>query len=195
MPQIFRKLLFRDQQVCPSYISFLLDNRVRRYLQNPEELLDRYIHEGQTVIDIGCGLGFFTLPMSRLVGENGRVIAVDIQKGMLNKLNHNAKKAGLQSRIQLHQSQEDQLGITEKVDFALAFWMVHEVLDTRKFLMQIRDILKPDASFLLVEPKMHVSRSRYEDIIRKANEAGLKSDSEPKVWISRAMLFKNSLSV
>jgi len=194
MPQIFRRLLLRDQQVCPSCISFSLDNRIRRFFQNPEELLGRFIHEGQTVIDIGCGSGFFTLPMARLVGENGRVIAVDIQKGMLDKVDHNAKKAGLQSRIQLHQSREDRLEVTEKVDFALAFWMVHEVPDTRKFLVQVRDILKPGASFLLVEPKLHVYRSRYEEIIRIAGEAGLKPDSEPKVWISRAMLFKNTAS-
>jgi ubiquinone/menaquinone biosynthesis C-methylase UbiE len=130
--------------------------------------------------------------MARLVGENGRVIAVDVQKVMLNKVDRNAKKAGLQSRILLHQSREDRLGITDKVDFALAFWMVHEVPDTRTFFMQIRDILKPDASFLLVEPKIHVSRSRYEEIIRTASEAGLKPDSKQKVWISRSMLFKNA---
>jgi ubiquinone/menaquinone biosynthesis C-methylase UbiE len=194
MLQLFRKLLLIDKQVCPSFLSFLLNNRFRRYLQNPEKMLDRFIHEGQNVVDIGCGPGFFTLPMARLVGENGRVIAVDIQKGMLDKVEHNSKKAGLQSRIQLHQSQEDRLGITDKVDFALAFWMVHEVPDTRNFFIQVRYILKPDASFLLVEPKIHVSRSRYEEIIRTASEAGLKPDSEQEVWISRSMLFKNTNS-
>ena len=101
MTQIFNRLLLRDQHFCPPWIAFTLDNRLRRYLQNPEELLGSFIHEGQTVIDIGCGPGFFTLAMARLVGENGRVIAVDIQKSMLDKLNHNAKKTGLQSRIKV----------------------------------------------------------------------------------------------
>ena len=194
MLQFFRKLLLMDKQVCPPFLSFSLNNRFRRYVQNPEKMLGRFIHEGQTVIDIGCGPGFFTLPMARLVGESGRVIAVDIQKGMLDKVDHNAKKAGLQSRIQLHQSQEDRLGIVDKVDFALAFWMVHEIPDTRTFFMQVRDILKPDASFLLVEPKIHVSRSRYEEIARAASEAGMKPDSEQEVRISRAMLFKKANS-
>jgi FkbM family methyltransferase len=192
MLQLFSRLLVLDRHVCPTSISFTLNNRLRRYFQDPEKMLGRFIREGQTVMDIGCGPGFFTLPMARLVGESGKVIAVDIQKEMLDKVEHNAKKAGLQSRIRLHQARADRLGVNGKVDFALAFWMAHEVPDTRTFFMQIKDILKPGASFLLSEPKIHVSQSRYEEIVRAASEAGLKPDSEVKVWMGRSMLFTNS---
>jgi ubiquinone/menaquinone biosynthesis C-methylase UbiE len=151
--------------------------------------LANLIQKGHTVADIGCGPGYFTIAMAKLVGEKGRVIAADIQPKMLQYVRRSAEKRGLQSRILLHQCQENELGIKQQVDFALAFYMVHEVPDIDTFFREVATILKADAALLLVEPKIHVTARRFEQIIQAACAAGLKADTEVKIFGSRAMLF------
>ena len=72
-----------NERVCPVALSGSLDNGIRRYLQNPQKILRPYINEGMTVLDVGCGPGFFSIEMARMVGKSGRVIAADMQEGML----------------------------------------------------------------------------------------------------------------
>ena len=73
----------RNKYVCPAALAGSLDNRIRRWFQNPQKILSPYIKEGMTVLDIGCGPGFFSVEIAHLVGKTGRVIAADLQEGML----------------------------------------------------------------------------------------------------------------
>lgn len=176
-------------RVCPWWLSFFVGNSLRRFVHNPDMILADLIQDGQTAIDIGCGPGFFSIAMARLVGEEGRVIAADVQTKMLDYVRQRAERAGLSSRIHLHKCREDELGIEEGVDFALAFYVVHEIPDVKNFFKQIVGMLKPGATFLLTEPKLHVSDSHFEEIVQQACAAGLKPVSEPGVKGSRTMLF------
>ncbi len=88
-------------------------------------------------MDLGCGPGFFSLAMAKLVGENGKVISVDIQDEMLQILKRKSEREGLSSRIVLHKAQHEKLGLSEMVDFALAFYMVHGVQDKKSFLSEV----------------------------------------------------------
>ena len=87
--------------VCPPWCCFTFDNAFRRLLQNPNRILRPYIKPGWTVLDVGPGMGYFTIPMARLVGDTGKVIAADVQQKMLDGLDHRAFKAGVQERIKL----------------------------------------------------------------------------------------------
>ena len=78
------------QLVCPWWIGMLMASPVRSWFDDPEKLLRPYIREGMTVLEPGPGMGFFTLPMAKMVGVSGRVIAVDVQQKMLNGLRHRA---------------------------------------------------------------------------------------------------------
>ena len=86
---------------------------------------------------------YFSIAMAKMVGEFGKVIAVDVQEEMLQILRKKAAQQGLESRIVTHKSDPDRIGISEKVDFALAFYMVHEVPNAEAFLMEIVSLLKP----------------------------------------------------
>lgn len=74
------------KRVCPVERAGGLDNIWRRWLQDPCRILASHVREGMTVLDVGCGPGFFTIPMAQLVGGTGRVIAADLQDGMLEKV-------------------------------------------------------------------------------------------------------------
>jgi len=140
------------------------------------------------VADIGCGPGFFSIDIARMVGSSGRVIAADLQEGMLAKLKEKIRGTELEERITLHKCREDKIGVSESVDFALAFYMVHEVPDQTGFFNEIKSILKQNGRFLIVEPPFHVSRKAFEETIEKARAAGLKLVERPKVFLSKAAL-------
>ena len=180
------------EHVCPWWCAYLFDHPLRRLIHKPERILGGLVQSGQTVLDIGCGMGFFSLGMARLVGEEGRVISVDLQKKMLDALERRAKRAGLSSRIQLHQCQTDRIGLSEQVDFALSFWMVHEVPEKKAFLTEVLSLLKPGAHYLLVEPRMHVAASAFQRAVKMACATGMKPCSEPSIRLSRSVLFLKS---
>jgi ubiquinone/menaquinone biosynthesis C-methylase UbiE len=183
-----------NTQVCPVALSGSLDNSIRRWLQNPQKILRPYITEGMTVLDVGCGPGFFTIEMARMVGKSGRVIAADMQEGMLQKVKEKVKGTELEERILLHKCGEDKIGVSEPVDFVLLFYMVHEVPNKEHFFNEIGTILKPDGQILIVEPPFHVSKSAFEETVRIAANAGLIVIERPKMFFSRTVLLKKAWS-
>lgn len=182
----------RNHRVCPVERAGSLDNRFRRWLQNPQKILSPYIKKGMTVLDIGCGPGFFSIDMAHLVGESGRVIALDLQEGMLQKLNKKIQGTELEERFTLQKCEEDRIGISEDVDFILVFYMFHEVTNQDDFLNEIGSILKPNGQVLIVEPPFHVSKSAFKEMIRKAQKAGLVLIENPKVFLSKAVVLKRA---
>ncbi|MGB7511555.1 MAG: methyltransferase domain-containing protein [Pelodictyon phaeoclathratiforme] len=178
--------------VCPVALSGSLDNRIRRWLQNPRKILAPYLKEGMTVLDVGCGPGFFSLEMALMVGKSGRVIAADMQEGMLQKVKEKVKGTELEKRILLHNCKENRIGVSEPVDFVLLFYMVHEVSNKEHFFNEIGTILKPDGRVLIVEPPFHVSKSAFEETVGKAGGAGFVVIERPKMFFSRAVLLKKT---
>lgn len=172
--------------VCPARFGWLLSTSLRRLAHKPERILAGLVEPGQTAADIGCGPGFFTLPMAELVGPEGCVIAIDLQQEMLDQVRRRAERAGLLERIRLHRAGEGDLGIEARVDFALAFYMVHEVPDARAFLRQVREMLKPGGRFLVVEPIFHVPAGKYRAMLETAREVGFQVVSEPRIAFSRS---------
>ena len=180
----------RNNRVCPVERAGLLDHRIRRWLQDPQKILRPYIEEGMTVLDIGCGPGFFSIDLAQMVGRSGRVIASDLQEGMLQKLRDKIQGTELEERITLHPCEENKVGVSVNVDFVLAFYMVHEVPNPKKFFEEIKSILKPDGQMLIVEPPFRVSKKAFEEMIREARDAGLKPVQGPKVLFSKTVILK-----
>ena len=179
-----------ELHVCPWWLGFLIDNRFRRWLHNPEQILHGLVREGDTALDIGCGMGFFSLALARMVGTRGRVYAVDLQPQMLAQLRRRAQRQGLLHRITLHRSSAAGIGLNLQADFAMAFWMVHEVPAREAFLTEIAGRLKPGGRFLLVEPKGHVRGSVFQQTIVEAQSAGFRPVAHRAVRWSHAILLE-----
>jgi ubiquinone/menaquinone biosynthesis C-methylase UbiE len=158
-------------------------------VHNPWKILDHLVTPGQTVADLGCGPGFFTLPLAKMVGESGTVIAADVQPEMLDKLRARAIKYQIDNTIKYHVCEGERIGITEKADFILAFYMVHEVPSPDRFFREIRGIVNPNGKLLCVEPKFHVSKSRFQEMVHKAESAGWRFQTSPKIRFSHSALF------
>ena len=184
--------LINTKHVCPWWLCFTFDNPFRRIIHDPVEILSPYVHKGDMAIDIGPGMGYFTIPLAQLVGAKGRVTAIDIQPKMLSVLVSRANKKGVAEIIKTHLASPDSIGFYEKADFILAFWMVHEVPDQQRFLSEIRILMKPDGLFLLVEPVIHVSKKNFARAIETAKELGFIIKEYPKIRMSQSVLFSSS---
>lgn len=163
------------QHVCPWWLGYLLASPVRRIFNNPRKILAAHVQPGMTVLEPGPGMGFFTIELARMVGGAGRVIAVDIQPKMLRALRRRAERAGVLDRIEIRQGLPDSLGLGDlaaAVDFTLAFAVVHELASAATFFREVAGVSKPGARILLVEPKGHVTASKFDDELRAARDAG-----------------------
>jgi ubiquinone/menaquinone biosynthesis C-methylase UbiE len=174
--------------VCPAEYAGSLDNSVRRLVHKPGRILEAHISKGMTVLDLGCGPGFFTIELAKLVGETGKVIAADLQQGMLDKVAVKIRGTDLEHRIELHNCQEDVIGISQKVDFILAFWMVHEVLDQKRLFEEMKSVLNPAGRIWIIEPKIHVTGKAFQKMTGLLELAGLKIIEKPGIWLSRSVL-------
>jgi ubiquinone/menaquinone biosynthesis C-methylase UbiE len=181
-------------RVCPWWIGYILASPVRRWMSdNPESLLAPYIRPGMTVLEPGPGMGYFTLPMARMVGSTGRIVAVDIQPKMLASLTRRARKAGLLDRVDTRLVKPDRLGIDDlrgAIDFALAFAVVHEMPSPALFFGEAAAVLKPGALLLFAEPAGHVTTDAFENELLAAQASGLTEVGRPLIRRSVAALLK-----
>jgi ubiquinone/menaquinone biosynthesis C-methylase UbiE len=175
--------------VCPHQISFMLDNWFRRLIQHPKKVAGEYIKNGDTVFDMGCGPGYFSIDLAKMVGETGKVFAVDLQESMLVKVRKKAARHGVSDRMGFHQCGASCIGLNQKADFILAYYVIHETPDSKACLGELRSMLKAEGKLLIVEPRMHVSQAAFEKMVLDAESTGLKTIDFPKKKGGRSVLF------
>jgi ubiquinone/menaquinone biosynthesis C-methylase UbiE len=177
--------------VCPWWVGYLLLSPLRRWAQNPRKILEPHVEPGMTVLDVGCAMGFFTLDLVRLVGQDGRVVAVDLQPRMLQTLVKRARRVGLSERIETRECGDHDLEIGDLeggVDFALAFAVAHEVPDGSGFMAQLHRALRPGGRLLLAEPRGHVKRADFDATVVAAEQAGFEVVERPTIRGSHTVL-------
>ena len=179
--------------VCPWWVGYILASPIRKLAQNPARMLKPFVRVGMTVLEPGPGMGFFTLELARLVGPEGRVIAVDVQPQMIAGLRRRAERAGLIDRIETRLAPAATMGLEGydgAADFVLAFAVVHEMPSAAKFFTEAARAMKSGARLLLAEPVGHVSKDDFENELALAAEAGLATVDRPLISRSQAAVLK-----
>jgi len=182
-----------SKRVCPWWLGYWLVNPLRRMIHNPDKILAPFVTAGMTVLDVGPGMGFFSLPLAGMAGPGGKVVCVDLQEKMLLALQRRAAAAQLAERIVSRVCTPTSLCIDDfsgKIDFALAFAVVHEVPDPASFFAELSRALKPGAFCLVAEPKGHVSVQEFEDSLAIAGQKGLRRVGSHRITWSHAALLK-----
>ena len=142
----------------PEHMERLLGPERGRW-QDPEAVLDALgLSEGMVAADIGCGPGFFTLPMARRVGPKGRVIAVDAEPRMLERLRERAADEGA-GNIEYLLSEGGSLLADNSLDAALMVNVLHESEEPEALLGEVLRALRPGGAFAVVEWKREYSGS------------------------------------
>ena len=184
------EIVIRNNHVCTVGHLKFVDNFLRKMVHNPKKLFGQYVKEGMTVMDVGCGGGFATLGFAEMVGKNGKVIAADLQAEMLEITRNRAEKARVTDRIIFHQCKPDRIDYKSKVDFALAFFMVHETPDIPGLLEEVYNMLEDGGLFFISEPTFHVSKTEFAYTLEEAEKIGYKIHSYPKVMLGRNIILQ-----
>ena len=181
-----------NHEVFPVSRASYLDGWWRRLKYQPGRLVNRYVRPGDTVLDIGCGPGLFTRPIARRVGENGQVIAVDVQEAMLEILKEKATHEGLLTRIRLHKAEPHSLGLEypERINIAFGFCVIHEVPDAARLMQEVFSLLSPGGTFIIAEPKHEVPADEFDETLAMAAAAGFYRIGTPFVLRSLTALFR-----
>ena len=111
------------------------------------------ISKDMTVVDIGCGTGFFTLPLAGIVGLGGKVFAADISREMLNEVRKRIKKDKLKN-VKVLLSEENKIPInSKKVDYCLLSSVAHELENKTLFFKELKRILRKEGMVGIIEWK------------------------------------------
>jgi len=184
----------KNQKTCPWQGGALLAASIRKLVHNPNRIVSPYLSEGMTAMDIGSGMGFFTIPMSVIAGERGKAIAVDLQPEMLVGLEKKAQKAG-SANITFHQCGFDSLNVGQwngTVDFALIFMMLHEVPDADRLIQEVHSVLAPGGKVLFSEPLGHVGKQKFLHSISMIRQIGFEVIASPKIHLCRSAVFQKT---
>jgi ubiquinone/menaquinone biosynthesis C-methylase UbiE len=133
---------------------FSLDEATRRSWFNPEKVLeDAGLGLGMVFVDVGCGDGFFTIPAAQLVGEKGRVYAVDTDASAIEKLKDKAAQKGLRNVTATVGAAEETVFCDECADIVFYSIVLHDFRDPAKVLRNAKLMLKPDGKLVNLDWK------------------------------------------
>jgi ubiquinone/menaquinone biosynthesis C-methylase UbiE len=178
--------------VCPWWLGPLLASPLRRLYERPERMLGPFVAPGMTVLEPGCGMGFFSIPLARLVGPSGRVVCVDLQPRMLEGLRRRARRAGVEARVETIEARPTDLCVDAwlgRVDLALAIHVIHELPDPAAFLAQLHRALRGGGTLLVSEPNGHVSEADFAATTGLAERLGFARSSRTLVTRSLGAVF------
>lgn len=162
---------------------------VKRWLESDGQIFLKEIGigKGQTVLDFGCGEGHYTIPAAKVVGDEGKVYAVDKDRENLDELIGQAAKCGLKNIATIET--KSQLEIPEMndsfVDAVLLYDVIHLVSDRNKLYKEIYRISKPEGllsiypkHYIQDEPGWGLEDMSLEDIIKEIERAKFRFENK-----------------
>jgi ubiquinone/menaquinone biosynthesis C-methylase UbiE len=152
---IVRVYLKLNSRPAPPIIGPFLNSPLRRVVQPSARVIERSgIKPGMTMLDIGCGSGAFTFAAARLVGERGKVYALDIQPAMLRQLERRLARAQNHDikNVELKQASAYELPLAdESLDLVMSVAAFHEIPDKPRALREVKRVLKRGGILALTE--------------------------------------------
>jgi 2-polyprenyl-3-methyl-5-hydroxy-6-metoxy-1,4-benzoquinol methylase len=182
-----------NNPVCPHWMGYFLVNPMRKLVNNPNRMLETFIRPGMIVIDYGCAMGYFSIPLAKMVGKQGKVFCFDIQDKMLEKLMRRAMKAGVKEIVvpRLITGKNDLNKMQNQMaDFALLFAVAHEVVNKAQLFSFISLKMKTNSLLLFAEPRGHVTAVSFMHSVLLAEKEGFRKVRDLEINQSHAILLE-----
>jgi len=164
------------------------DFQFKRWLdKNASEFLAKVgVRKGQVVLDFGCGSGRYTIPAAKLVGESGRVYALDISMRALDRVEEKAEREGLGNVVRIEASGDEKLRLEdESIDIMLLIDVLQEIEDKEALFDEAYRILRPGGCVVIYP--MHLKAEEVEGL---ATSSSLKL--EDRKFQGRILLFSKA---
>ncbi|WP_455220900.1 class I SAM-dependent methyltransferase [Kaarinaea lacus] len=166
----------RQSLPCPVWLRWLveIDNPFTKTNRSAVIIEHLNLLSGMSVLDMGCGPGRVTIPVAQKVGKQGKVVAVDIQAGMLRRAEEKAKKAGV-NNIEFIQACAGE-GKFEKSQFdrALLITVLGEIPNREIALREIFETLKPGGILSITEIIFDPHFQRQSTVRKIAHQIGFR---------------------
>jgi ubiquinone/menaquinone biosynthesis C-methylase UbiE len=186
---LFLKAAFRNFLITIYHVlcmschgGFSLDESIRRTWYNPETILKGTgLQSGMVFMDVGCGEGFFSILAAEMVGEAGKVYAVDIDASAIDRLKRKATEDGLRNISATVGKAEETISCTECADVIFFSMVLHDFEDPAKVLLNAKTMLKQSGVLVDLDwkqkqmhfgPPMHI-RFNEEKASNLIKQAGL----------------------
>ena len=129
-----------------------LDNEWRRQNLPPLATLEKLgLNSADIAADIGCGIGYFTIPAAGIVSSANSVFALDTSDQMLDEVKKRISAAGITNIVAIKTSEYDLKLPDESITFALLVNVFHEIEDKVQFMAEVKRILKPKGKIAIIE--------------------------------------------
>ncbi len=176
--RVLSKTLRRRLQFpTPAFFDRILDSGFRKFLQPPERVVERSgIGRGIIVLDLGCGGGALTIPMARAVGPSGRVYAVDINPGMLRRLEEKLARpenSDVRGIVEVVNASAYDLPFEDgSVDACCMVTVLGEIPDRERALREVKRVLRPGGILAVTEVLVDPDYLPKSTVVRMGEEAG-----------------------
>ncbi len=151
------------------FISFIHDKMYGLFMNGEKMLLSAGLKEGDAVLEVGCGPGFFTLPATKIVGEKGFIYAIDINPFAIKKVDKKIQKTGVRNIKAMVVDVTQTTLEDESVDHTFFFGVIHSLMNI------LDDTLKEMHRILKFEGTLVIQKSRKStaDIINLVTTKGM----------------------
>lgn len=173
---------------CPDWLVPLLENPYFEAVAGAKTILERAgVQLGMRVLDAGCGPGRLTLPAASRVGPSGRVVALDIQAGMLEKLKSRLALHGLKNVEPMLAGLGEGKLPHDEFDIILLITVLGEIPDQVAAFRELHRSLRPGGVLSVTEvlPDPHYQTVGH--VRRLAEEAGFEESKIVRGWLSFTM--------
>lgn len=170
---------------CPPGFIFILESRLMENVAGPEAIIQRAgIQPGMRVLDAGCGPGRMSVPLAAYLGQDGRLVALDIQEGMLDRLRRRLEKRNLDNVELIQGGLGFGLAGTERFDRALLITVLGEIPDQSAALAELHRALVPGGILSVTEVLPDPHYQRLAKVRRLGEEAGFQPELIHQSWRS-----------
>jgi len=181
----------RQSLPCPVWLRWLveLDNPFTKTNRAAVILQHLNLQPGMQVLDAGCGPGRLAIPAAQRVGDQGKVVALDIQPGMLTRAREKAQQAGV-SNIEFMQAGLGEGRLPrDQFDCALLVTVLGEVPDRAAALNDLFAALKPGGILSVTEIIFDPHFQRRSTVAQLATAAGFREAQFFGNWIAYTLHF------
>lgn len=175
---------------CPTWLGWLLTNPYTNAVAGADVILDRLrLAPGMRVLDVGTGTGRLAIPAAERVGPTGEVVALDVQRGMLERVRSAAAVRGLTNILTVEASIDSESPIQGAFDRALLVTVLGEIPDQERAMRALHAALRPDGVLSVTEmlPDPHYQSRRA--VRRLAERAGFRLERTHGSWLAFTMNF------
>jgi ubiquinone/menaquinone biosynthesis C-methylase UbiE len=178
----------------PQFLANLIDNPIRRRIQPPDETAIRHgIMPGMTILEVGPGNGTYTIAAAQRVGDKGRVVTVDIEPKMIERVERRAQAEGIKNIDARVANVYDLPFDDESFDLIYMIAVIGEIPDAEKSMQEFYRVLSSSGTLVFSELISDPDYPRAQSLIQKAKTAGFRLKQKTGSFIYYTLLFEKEM--